>query len=125
MIYRLFGDLPFFARSTLGRSRVLRGYIAGRWQDGAAWAAATEYRVWVLLRDFTIWRYIRIERLGLALFYEVGGVAANGLEFIQERVRQSYGVSGRVTLERAAIFRADFGFSEDGVNFAAGFGLPF
>lgn len=119
------GDLPFFARPTLGGSRVLRGYIAGRWRDDAAWAAATEYRVWVLPRGFTIWRYLRIERLGLALFYEVGGVAENGLEFFQERVRQSYGVSGRFTLERAAIFRADFGFSEDGLNFSVGFGLPF
>jgi hypothetical protein len=119
------GDLPFFARPTLGGSRVLRGYIAGRWRDDAAWAAATEYRVWVLPRGFTIWRYLRIERLGLALFYEVGGVAENGLKFFQERVRQSSGVSARFTLERAAIFRADFGFSEDGMNFTAGFGLPF
>ena len=47
------------------------------------------------------------------------------IAFFQERVRQSYGVSGRFTLERAAIFRADFGFSEDGLNFSAGFGLPF
>jgi len=119
------GDLPFFARPTLGGSRVLRGYIAGRWRDDAAWAATTEYRFWVYPRGFPVWRYIRIERLGLAVFYEVGGVAKNGLEFFQERVRQSYGVSGRFTLERAAIFRADFGFSEDGLNFSAGFGLPF
>ncbi|MDH5587647.1 MAG: BamA/TamA family outer membrane protein [Nitrospirota bacterium] len=119
------GDLPFFARPTLGGSRILRGYIAGRWRDDAAWAAATEYRVWVFPRGFQVWRHIRIERLGLAAFYEVGGVAENGLEFFQEQVRHSYGISGRFTLERHAIFRADFGFSEDGVNIAAGFGLPF
>jgi hypothetical protein len=119
------GDLPFFARPTLGGSRVLRGYIAGRWRDDAAWAAATEYRVWVLPRGFPVWRHIRVERLGLAVFYEVGSVAGNGVELFQERVRHSYGVSGRFTLERAAIFRADFGFSEDGLNFSAGFGLPF
>lgn len=119
------GDLPFFARPTLGGRRVLRGYIAGRWRDDAAWAATTEYRVWVIPRGFKVWRHIRVERLGLALFYEVGGVAEDGLAFFQERVRQSYGVSGRFTLERAAIFRADFGFSEDGLNFSAGFGLPF
>ena len=119
------GDLPFFARPTLGGRRVLRGYIAGRWRDDAAWAATTEYRVWVIPRGFNVWRHIRVERLGLALFYEVGGVAEDGLAFFQERVRQSYGVSGRFTLERAAIFRADFGFSEDGLNFSAGFGLPF
>jgi hypothetical protein len=119
------GDLPFFARPTLGGSRVLRGYIAGRWRDDAAWAAATEYRFWVYPRGFPVWQHIRIERLGLAVFYEVGGVAGNGFKLFQERVRQSYGVSGRFTLERAAIFRADFGFSEDGLNFSVGFGLPF
>ncbi len=119
------GDLPFFARPTLGGSRILRGYIAGRWRDDAAWAAATEYRVWVFPRGFPVWRHIRIERLGLAAFYEAGNVAKNGRELFKEQVRHSYGISGRFTLERHAIFRADFGFSEDGVNIAAGFGLPF
>ncbi len=119
------GDLPFFARPTLGGNRVLRGYIAGRWRDDAAWVAATEYRFWVFPRGFSVWRHIRVERVGLALFYEAGGVAENAEDFFRERVRHSYGVSGRFTLERAAIFRADFGFSEDGFNFSAGFGLPF
>ena len=119
------GDLPFFARPTLGGNRALRGYIAGRWRDDASWEAATEYRVWVFPRGFTIWRHLRIERVGMAVFYEVGNVAENGIELFQERVRHSYGIGGRFTMERAAIFRADFGFSEDGLNFSAGFGLPF
>jgi hypothetical protein len=119
------GHLPFFARPTLGGSRVLRGYIAGRWRDDAAWVAATEYRVWVIPRGFTVWRHIRVERLGLAVFYEAGAVAPDAFSIFDERVRHSYGVSGRFTIERAAIFRADFGFSEDGLNFSAGFGLPF
>lgn len=119
------GDLPFFARPTLGGSRILRGYIAGRWRDDAAWAAAAEYRLWVIPRGFTVWRHIRVERLGLAAFYEVGAVAEDGIGFFHERVRQSYGISGRATIERAAIFRADFGFSEEGLNFSAGFGLSF
>jgi outer membrane protein assembly factor BamA len=119
------GDLPFFARPTLGGDRILRGYIAGRWRDDAAWAVATEYRFWVIPRGFTVWRHIRVERLGLALFYEVGGVAENGFGLFHERVRQSYGISGRATIERAALFRADFGFSEEGLNFSAGFGLAF
>ncbi len=119
------GDLPFFARPTLGGNRVLRGYIAGRWRDNAAWVAATEYRFWVFSRGFKVWRHIRVERLGLAVFYEVGGVAEDAFSLFHERVRQSYGISGRFTLERAAIFRADFGFSEDGLNFSVGFGLPF
>jgi hypothetical protein len=119
------GDLPFFARPTLGGSRLLRGYIEGRWRDDAAWAAAAEYRFWVIPRGFTIWRHIRVERLGAAVFYEVGGVAEDGFGLFHERVRQSYGVSARATVERAALFRADFGFSEEGFNFSAGFGLSF
>ena len=31
----------------------------------------------------------------------------------------------RVGLERAATFRADFGFSGEGLNFTLAFGLPF
>jgi hypothetical protein len=119
------GTLPFFALPSLGGSETLRGYIAGRWRDDAAWEAATEYRFWVVPRGFTVWRHIRVERLGLAVFYEVGGVAENGVDFFHERVRQSYGFSGRATIERAAIFRADFGFSDEGLNFSAGFGLAF
>ncbi len=119
------GDLPFFARPSLGGSRLLRGYISGRFRDDALWAAAAEYRFWVFSRGFTLWRHIRIERIGAAGFYEVGGVAEDGIELFGERVRQSYGVSARAAVERAALFRADFGFSEDGFNFSAGFGLAF
>lgn len=119
------GDLPFFARPTLGGSRVQRGFIGGRWRDDAAWTAAAEYRFWVIPRGFTVWRHIRVERIGAAVFYEVGGVADNGYRLFHESVIQSYGVSGRVTIERAALFRADFGFSDEGFNFSAGFGLSF
>jgi hypothetical protein len=140
------GNLPFFARPTLGGNRALRGpavfrptdarrqpgaarvyrrSLAGRCGLGGRDGISRLYRVWVLPRGFPVWRHIRVERLGLALFYEVGSVAENGFELFQERVRHSYGVSGRFTMERAAIFRADFGFSEDGLNFSAGFGLPF
>ena len=119
------GSLPFFSRPSLGGDRMLRGYIAGRWRDDAAWAAAAEYRFWVIPRGFTVWRHIRVERIGAALFYEVGAVAEDGIGFFRERVRQSYGVSGRLTIERAAVFRADLGFSEEGLNFSAGFGLSF
>ncbi|MAG31404.1 MAG: hypothetical protein CL908_11020 [Deltaproteobacteria bacterium] len=119
------GSLPFFSRPTLGGDQLLRGYIAGRWRDDAAWAAVSEYRFWVVPRGVTIWRHIRVERIGAALFYEVGGVAENGSGFFHERVRQSYGISGRATIERAALFRADLGFSEEGLNFSAGFGLAF
>jgi len=119
------GSLPFFSRPTLGGSRLLRGYIAGRWRDDAVWTAAAEYRFWVIPRGFTVWRHIRIERLGLAAFYEIGGVGEDGLALFHSGLLQSYGFSARATVERAAIFRADFGFSDEGFNFSAGFGLSF
>ncbi len=119
------GDLPFFARPTLGGPEIQRGYIEGRWRDDAVWTAATEYRFWVLPRGFTVWRHIRVERVGAAVFYEVGGVGENGSALFHESLIQSYGVSARVTVERAALFRADFGFSDEGFIFSAGFGLSF
>lgn len=119
------GDLPFFARPSLGGSRIQRGFIEGRWRGDAAWAAAAEYRFWVIPRGFTVWKHIRVERIGAAVFYEAGGVADNGYRLFEESVIHSYGVSGRVTIERAALFRADFGFSDEGFNFSAGFGLSF
>ena len=76
-------------------------------------------------RGFTIWRHIRVERIGAALFYEVGGVGEDGFALFHSGILQSYGVSARATVERAALFRADFGFSREGFNFSAGFGLSF
>ena len=119
------GSMPFYLLPTLGGTRTLRGFVDGRWRDRAAWQAAAEYRFWVIPRGIPITRNIRIERLGLALFYEVGAVASDVGAIFHSRVAQSYGFGFRVGLERAAIFRLDLGFSDDGLNFAAGFGLSF
>lgn len=121
------GELPFFALPSLGGSETLRGFIAGRFRDRASWAGTLEYRFWLLPRGFPIpfTDAIRVERFGAALFCDVGAVGANGIRMFESRVRPSYGVGLRATLERAAPFRVDIGFSEDGVNVAAGFGLSF
>lgn len=119
------GDLPFFARPTLGGSDIARGFIAGRWRDDALWAAAAEYRFWVIPRGFTLVENIRVERIGGALFYEAGGVGEDGLALFDSGVIHTYGFGARATVERAVLFRLDLGFSEEGMNFAAGFGLSF
>ena len=119
------GSMPFYLLPTLGGTDTLRGFVDGRWRDRAAWQAAAEYRFWVIPRGVSITRNVRIERLGLALFYEVGAVAEDVGAIFHSRVAQSYGFGFRIGLERAAIFRLDLGFSEDGSNFAAGFGLSF
>lgn len=119
------GDLPFFVRPSLGGSRIQRGYIAGRWRDDALWAAAAEYRFWVIPRGFTLWKNVRVERIGGAIFYEAGGVGADLGSLFSSGVLHSYGFGGRATIERAVLFRLDLGFSDEGLNFAAGFGLSF
>ena len=121
------GELPFFALPTLGGGRSLRGFIAGRFRDRSAWQGSAEYRFWVLPRGFAIpyARSFRVERVGLALFADVGSVQDDWHELFRAKVRASFGVGFRLALERAAPFRVDVGFSGDGTEVTAGFALPF
>jgi hypothetical protein len=121
------GQLPFYALPSLGGSEDLRGFIAGRYRDRASWEGTLEYRFWLLPRGFPIpfTDRIRVERFGAALFYEAGAVGGSGSGLFGSPVRSSYGVGLRASLERAAPFRVDVGFSKDGVNVSAGFGLSF
>ena len=119
------GDLPFFLLPTLGGTWTHRGYIDGRWRDRASWHGSAEYRFWLIPRGIPVTRTIRLERVGLAGFYEVGAVAGSGSDLFRARVAHTYGFGVRISLERSALFRFDVGFSEDGQNFAAGFGVTF
>jgi hypothetical protein len=119
------GELPFWALPTLGGRNTLRGYIQNRFTDKAAWHATGEYRFWVIPRGFKVTDTIRIERVGLAFFYDIGTVADNIEEFRTATIHDSYGVSFRFSLERTALFRADLGFSDEGTNFTFAYGLSF
>jgi hypothetical protein len=121
------GDLPFFALPTLGGSERHRGYIGGRFHGKASWIGALEYRFWVLPRGVAFTRSIRIERIGVALFYEAGAVSnrVSPARLFRERVRHSYGASLRISFDRTNPLRFDFGFSEDGMEFSLGYGLTF
>jgi hypothetical protein len=125
MVQATAGNLPFYELPSLGGSETLRGYIANRFTDNAAWHAVAEYRFWVVPRGFALTDTIRIERIGLALFYEVGTVADGLDDLLDARVHTSYGVGLRFSLERTAAFRADVGFSKEDVNVTVGFGLSF
>jgi len=119
------GDMPYWALPTLGGKKTLRGYIENRFTGRAIWHAAAEYRFWTIPRGFALTDTIRIERLGAALFYEVGTVS-DGLDTLwSEKVHDSYGISLRFSLERTAQFRSDFGFSDEGMNVTFGYGLSF
>ncbi len=119
------GDLPFWALPSLGGSDTLRGYIGNRFTDRAAWHAAAEWRVWAIPRGAAITDTVRFERFGFALFGELGSVAERVSEFDQARLLYSYGFSLRTCLERTALFRADFGFADEGMAFTFGYGLSF
>ena len=121
------GDLPFFWQNSLGGHSRMRGFITGRFRDDSLWWSAAEYRFWILSRGFPIpfTRALRVERLGLATWYEAGSVADSGSGLFHAKVHQSYGVGLRLTLERQAAFRIDVGFSDEDTIVIARFGLPF
>ncbi len=121
------GDLPFYSLPTLGGSRTLRGFVTGRFRDRSMWHASAEYRFWVLTRGFPIpfTKALRVERVGLAFFADTGSVTDDWPDLFSSRVWASAGVGLRVTLERDAPFRVDVGFSREGVEVTAGFGLSF
>jgi outer membrane protein assembly factor BamA len=91
------------------------------------WHASAEYRFWVLTRGFRIpfTKALRVERVGLAFFGDTGSVADDWPDIFSSRVWASAGVGLRLTLERDAPFRVDVGFSGEGVEVSAGFGLSF
>ena len=119
------GDIPFWALTSLGGRNTLRGYIQNRFTDKAAWHASGEYRIWVMPRGFRVTDAIRIERVGFAFFYDIGTVGETIEDLFSSTVHDSYGVSFRFSLERTALFRADLGFSDEGMNFTFAYGLSF
>jgi hypothetical protein len=119
------GDLPFYDLPSLGGASTLRGYIANRFTDNSAWHGVAEYRFWVIPRGFRLTHTIRVERVGLAVFGELGTVAPSLGDLATARVHASYGVGLRISLERLALFRVDLGFSDEGTNLTAAFGFSF
>jgi Omp85 superfamily domain len=122
------GNLPFYALPSLGGGHSGRGFIEGRFRDRDAWSATVEYRFWVVPRGFALSPWtpaLRVERLGMALFYDVGAVAGQWWDLFRVAPRHSGGIGFRATLERSAPFRIDVGFSGEGPQINAGFGLSF
>jgi len=119
------GDLPFTLLPDLGGPDSLRGFVTGRFRDDASWFGRAEYRVWVLERGLGLKPPFRIERIGVAGFYELGSVGSSGIDLFESRVQHSYGASLIASIERAFPFRADLAFSKDGMRLTAGLGLSF
>jgi hypothetical protein len=119
------GTLPFYSLPTLGGTHTLRGYIQNRFTDRAAAHAAAEYRVNLIPRGFAFTDTVRIERIGLGVFYEGGTVAPGAEDLHDARYLDSYGLGFRIAFSREAVFRVDWGFSEEGLNFTLAFGNTF
>ncbi|OUU23646.1 MAG: hypothetical protein CBC13_04950 [Planctomycetia bacterium TMED53] len=120
------GEVPFWAYPALGGSQTLRGSIAGRWRDRNAWTAGVEWRPWIFTKEFPIYKQIRLERAGVAIFFDAGSVSNSFDQLFNEEVHYSYGIGLRFTFERQALFRADLGRSDEGeVNMSIRYGLPF
>ncbi len=117
-----FGHLPFYDLPSLGGSGTLRGYTPNRFTDRAAAHGTVEYRFGVIPRGFRITERIRVERIGLALFYDFGTVG-HGIDDLDDgRFLDSFGIGARVSFSREASFRVDYGISDEGGNLTIGFG---
>jgi len=119
------GDLPFYSLPTLGGANTLRGFIQNRFTDRAAAHLSAEYRVNIIERGYAFTDTIRIERIGLALFYECGTVAAGWEDLDTGRFLDSYGAGLRFAFSREAIFRLDVGYGAEGSNLTVAFGNAF
>lgn len=119
------GELPYYSLPSLGGTHTLRGYIQNRFTDRAAAHFHAEYRVNLIPRGVAFTETVRIERIGLGVFYETGTVAPGIEDLTDGRYLDSYGFGFRVAFSREAVFRIDWGFSEEGLNFTLAFGNSF
>ena len=119
------GDLPFYSLPTLGGSSTLRGYIQNRFTDRAAAHFSAEYRVNIVERGVAFTDTIRIERIGIAFFYDGGTLASDWDGLDDGRYLDSYGAGLRLAFSREAVFRVDVGYGDEGSNFTIAFGNAF
>ncbi len=119
------GDLPFYNLPSLGGGDTLRSFIGNRFTDRAAAHGVAEYRFAVVPRGITFTDTIRIERIYLAVFGEVGTVASDFDRLDDGRWHHSVGVGARLGFSREASFRIDLGFGDEGSNLTIAFGNSF
>jgi len=119
------GDLPFYSLPSLGGSRTLRSFVPNRFTDRSAAHLSAEYRFTVVSRGIRFTDTIRIERIGLALFYEQGTVAGDIDGLDDARWHHSTGFGLRLAFAREALFRVDIGYGDEGSNYSIAFGNSF
>ena len=87
--------VPFYLQSTLGGSRLLRGYGSSRFHDLKLLYLAGEYRFEVR------------PKVELALLYDTGKVFSASEDFNLKNLRRSYGAGIRLKSPRKVHFRLD------------------
>lgn len=120
-----FGELPFYSLPSLGGSQSLRSYVENRFTGEAACHASAEYRIGLIPRGYKFTDAVRIERIGLAAFTDVGTVAEGLAGLDDGRWHHSYGAGLRIAFSREANFRLDWAFGDEGPNFTIAFGNSF
>lgn len=119
------GELPFYSQPSLGGAHTLRSYVENRFTGESACHGSVEYRFGVIPRGHRFTDTIRIERIGLAVFADLGTVADGLGELGDARWHHSYGTGLRIAFSREASFRVDWAFGEEGPNFTIAFGNSF
>ena len=119
------GELPFYSMPSLGGAHTLRGYIQNRFTDRSTASMSVEYRINLIERGYAFTDTVRIERVGLAFFYDGGTLASDIDRLDTGRYIDSYGFGLRVAFSREAMFRLDIGYGDEGSNLTIAFGNAF
>ncbi|MEM7206056.1 MAG: BamA/TamA family outer membrane protein [Planctomycetota bacterium] len=119
------GDLPWYSLPSLGGDDTLRGYIQRRFTDRVAAHGSVEYRFAIVPRGVRFTDTLRIERIGMALFYDFGTVSSRLGNLDRAAYLDSYGLGLRIGFQREALFRVDLGFSEEDRLLTVSFGNAF
>ena len=95
------GLVPFYLQSSLGGSRILRGYPSFRFRDDALAAVSAEYR------------FEPISMLELAVFYDVGEVAESFSALGLSDVKTAWGGGIRIKRKNRMLVRFDVARSRE------------
>ncbi len=101
------GNAPLSFLPSLGSKDLLRGYAGGRFRDNIFIASQIEWRI-------PIWW-----RLGAVLFFGVGKVQHEMMEFFFKDIKYAggFGVRFQLSKDKKINFRFDMGFTPEGYNF--------
>jgi outer membrane protein assembly factor BamA len=106
-------SVPFYMQSTLGGSRLLRGYDSHRFRDDKLLTLAAEYR------------FELHPKVELALIYEAGKVFPTMREFDLRNLLRSWGAGIRLKSPREVRFRLDVLHSPEGTRMDVKLGQSF